>query len=392
MRWALIALALLALGAWLGPDWAGNTGYVMIAVGAYTLETSVVFALFALLVVGVVLRLVWRLLWRLVHSTQVGARWFGARRASKAATAHQQGLAALLASDYVGALAAFGNAYRYEASAERTQLAAFAAQQGAQPEALQLWLDRLQDISAAKADDLRQEALNLSQLLLTLRMSEEVPPALLQQLRDTLIEHPTHPQLLQAALRAYQQAHAWEDLQHLLPQVRLLGMHTESELSALEQQVYTERFKQKGHAGLETLKAFWEQLGRSERRRQPLRYAYVKALLLQGHTEIAGKVLTRGLEKYEMSLADALRDELVQPGSNQLLNYLQARLKRKTDDVSALHALGYLALKTEDYSLAQRALKRATELAPSPLLFKLLAQAYQALGDTQLALNAYSKA
>src|SRR5690606_23053861 len=132
-------------------------------------------------------------------------------------------------------------------------------------------------------------------------------------------------------------------------------------------------FMEHGRRSADTLKVFWRQLDRQQRRQGPIRVAYIKVLLVFSQNESAGKVLARGIDRQEVDLSRAIEERLFVPGANELLQYLQSQLKTKPNDGLLLHALGQLAIASEDYSLAQRALKKAVERIPSPEVYRDLA-------------------
>lgn len=57
MRFALTLIILLIAGLLIGPLWSGNTGYILISLGQWTIETSIVAAVIILTLLILVLRL-----------------------------------------------------------------------------------------------------------------------------------------------------------------------------------------------------------------------------------------------------------------------------------------------------------------------------------------------
>ena len=172
----LIFLALLIAGLIAGPWLIGDTGYVLIALGHYTVESSVVMLA---VVVALVLILVWCLDWlvrRLYRTLGRGRHWLGdrsGRRANKKASKAWQQLwlgqyrksaaALAVAAEYAPLpdfprLAAAYAAHKAQDLAERDRL----LEQLQQPLAAPAMLLHLGDISAAclafdsLSDELRQ--------------------------------------------------------------------------------------------------------------------------------------------------------------------------------------------------------------------------------------------
>lgn len=383
MKWALLVVILFIAGLLLGPAWSGNTGYILIAVGPWTLETSVVAAVIVLTVATLLIGVVIRVLARLIRRSRLGVRWFGERRKARAQTAYEHSLKLLLQSDYKNAEQALARSWGLQKQQPTALLGAYAAQQAGHLANARNWLQRadLQDVDVA-----------LAEFLLELNLTADYSAAAVTRIREAVKTYPQHPRVLAAAAKVFIQTHAWEDLRQLLPKLRDAGIKSETELATLEQQAFLEVFKAKGRTNAKDLQSFWRQLDKQQRRSAPIRLAYIQALLQLGQLEAAGKVLQKGLQRGDVSLNRALQENLIRPGSNELLQYLQDRLKQRSNDATLLHALGRLALLGGDYSLAQRALKKAAEKAPSHAVHYDLAQSYQALGDTQLALQSYAKA
>ena len=68
-------------------------------------------------------------------------------------------------------------------------------------------------------------------------------------------------------------------------------------------------------------------------------------------------------------------------------------LEAQTNDSQYIRALAVLALGNKDYSLAQRALKKLSDLnACNKDDYIRMGDAYAALGDNRLAANAYKQA
>ncbi|PTB86009.1 hypothetical protein C9940_04135 [Pseudidiomarina aestuarii] len=381
MRKGIALVIILIAGLILGPLWAGNTGYVLISALGWTIELSLVAAIILLLLAIIILRAVWRFVARIVRGTQWGMRWFGQRRETKAANAYQEGLNHLLSGDYRAASAAFNRTWQLRKHSSDALLACYAAQQHGDLKQAQDWL--------AKVD--RADELELARTILSLRSTPELSGQHLTVLNELVVKHPQHPELLRLALKALQRHHRWTQLIELLPNAQRLEALSATDLDALTEQAYYEVFVEQGRSSSGALKQFWQNLNRDTRRQPAVRRAYVTALHLFNEYEAAGKVVARGLKRNELKLPNLIEASLLKP-STELRDYLQDALKKDGDNPFLLHALGQLAFQTGDYALAQRALRKAAELAPSTRVQLDLARNYEAQGDTAGAVNAYREA
>ncbi|KFZ30770.1 hypothetical protein IDSA_09655 [Pseudidiomarina salinarum] len=381
MKTALILVLLLAAGLLLGPLWSGNTGYVLIAIGHLTIETSLVAAAIFLVIAVILLRFILGLIMRLVRSTRWGVRWFGKRRQAKAQQAFDDGVRQLLNGDYRAASAAFNRSWQLDHHAVTAMLAGYAAQHIGELGQARDWLAR-----SEQADKLQ-----LSETLMTLRAEPEQAARRTELLEKLTKEYPQHPQLLRLAIDAYVRLHRWQEVLRLLPAAERLQLFNTTEYQQLVERAHHQLMLEAGRSGSDQLHQYWRGLSREQRRFAPIRRAYLAALINFGHTEAAGKVAARGLKRGDLKLAHLIDGELLVPGT-ELQEWIQDTLKRKPDDAMALQALGQLSLLTKDYSLAQRALRKAADVAPSRRVYLDLAQAYSAQGDPVNAVKAYQQA
>src|SRR5690554_1055173 len=128
MKTAITIIVLVIAGLLVGPLWSGNTGYVLIAVGNYTIETSLVAALILLVVVLLILRVILRFIGRLIRGTEWGIKWFGQRREVKAEQAFREALIQLNHGDYDASSRAINRAWQLRKLPTDALLAAYAAQ------------------------------------------------------------------------------------------------------------------------------------------------------------------------------------------------------------------------------------------------------------------------
>jgi HemY protein len=381
MKTALVIVVLLVVGLLVGPLWSGNTGYVLLSIGQWTVETSVVAALILLVISILILRVIFAFIARLVRGTKWGMRWFGERRQQKAETAFHEALVALNDGDYAGSSRAANRAWQLRKQPNDALLAAYAAQHIGDLKQAREWLTH----SGKTAD------LAVSEMLYALRDNPESISSRLTDLKALLRDYPRHPELIRAAIMGYQRLHRYDDLVALLPIARELKLFSDTQYEAIEEETYYALMLAAGRQGATKLQDYWQGLRRDERRDAVIRRAYLRALVTFDQTKAADKVAARALKRGELDIADLLQNNLLVAGP-ELRDIVQDGLKKKPDDPFLLQAIGQMALTTKDYALAQRALRRASELAPSQRVWLDLAVTYDALGDTANALQCYREA
>lgn len=378
MKKGIALVIILIAGLIIGPLWAGNTGYVLISAFGWTVELSLVAAIVLLILAVIIVRAAWRFVARIVSGTKWGMRWFGQRRETKAAKAYQDGLNHLLSGDYRAASAAFNRTWQLRKLSSDALLACYAAQQHGDLKQAQDWLTKVD----------RADELELTRTILSLRSEPELSGQHVQILNELVVKHPQHPELVRLALAALQRHHRWSQVIELLPSAQRLEVFSATAYEQIAEQAYYELFIEQGRSSSDALRQYWQNLARDTRRQPAVRRAYVAALHIFNEYEAAGKVVARGLKRNELKLANLIEANLLKP-SAELRDYLQDALKKDGDNPFLLHALGQMAFQTGDYALAQRALRKASELAPSGRVHLDLARTYEAQGDTAGALNAY---
>lgn len=381
MRYAWIIILLLVAGLFIGPLWDGNTGYVLIAVGNYTIQTSLVAAVILLTLTLIVLRVLWRFIMRLIQGTAWGMKWFGQRRTSKAQAAFTEGATALVNGDSVHASRAFNRSWQLRHDGTVALFAGYAAAQNQDYAQARDWLTHTPN----------PEQLQLAEVLFSFQQNPEHTAQRFAELKQLRQAHPQHPQLLRLTLAVYEQQHRWDDLIASLEDAKRLELLTATELEQLTTRAYREHFLSIGRSNASALEEHWRSLAREKRRHAPIRAAYLSALKTFQQLDAADKVAARGLKRGDITLAQLLDQQLLVPGV-ELREYLQTQLKKHPEDGLLLQAMGQMAMQAKEWALAERALRRASELVPSQRVWLDLAHVYAAEGNSQAALNAYEKA
>jgi HemY protein len=381
MKYAWILVAVLVAGLLIGPYWSGSTGYVLISIGNWTIETSLIAALIMLLVLTIVLRALIRAILLLVRKTQWGVRWFGERKHNKAQQAFTQAAQLLVNGEPAAASQAFGRSWGLVKQPLTATFAAYAAQQAGDISLARDWLSKIDNSADFQVAD----------TILSLRAKPELARQKLALLQRLTVAHPDNIALLKVALQTYQQLHRWQDIIALLPQARRLNCLTATEQFKLTEQAYAEVMHEIGRSRADQLEPYWNKLSREQRRSPPIRLAYIATLSSFGLNDAAGKLAARALKRGDLKLVDLIERKLV-VNQDELKGFLQDSLKHSPDDAMLLHALGQIALQNKDYELASRALRRAADSAPSRQVLLDLAYTYEMTGDSKRSLSCYRDA
>lgn len=383
MAKALIILLIIAAGFIAGPLLSGQTGYVLIAVAGYTVETSLVLLVLSVLVLILFLWLIEWLIRKISNGASLSLNWSRQRKARKGRKLMDNAFNHLLTANYERAQRDAEDAAHYMQDASQAYLlAAIAAQQHG-------------DVVAKQA--LLQKATSKNEhesLALQLHHAQRAKPATATtNARNLLKQYPDHLGVKRIAAEIFYQHQQWQPLLHLLPQLEEHELVAPERLHQYRVYAYDAYFAAAGDS-LDALHRSWSDLSKKQRHHPVPRIAYASALQRCNHPDTAEKVILKGLRKNELSAA-----HLVRPSStlnwqqHEALNeFVQRHVQHNPNDAEALTLLGIVATQQGDDELAQRALRHAIQIKPSTERYRLLGDAYLASGNSQSALDAYREA
>ncbi|MBL0610547.1 tetratricopeptide repeat protein [Aeromonas jandaei] len=359
----IILVAVMVAGLIFGPQASGNKGYVLIALGNYTIESSVTSAvILAVLFYGALLIVEW-LLGRVFGLRRKTLGWYGSRRRRKA---NQQTVAATLAM-----------AEGHYSQAEKLML------KGASNSDTPL----LNYLSAAKAaqargDDVRRDqylqkaqeenpkaelALTLTQTQLQIEQGQY--DTALAMLESVYALNPRHPMVLDQLRQVHLARHDWAALCDLIPTLHKVGKLTPKQEEELLQQAWNGRLQQAA-SNLETLKAVWQELPRKLRLEPELLASYGDLLRGLGADSEAANLWQEALRKQVMPQLLSRLPKLKLDNYQPLLALLQKQQGQPEVD----NALAQLYLLAGQLDEAQKLLEQQVEKAPSAAVYHALGQ------------------
>ncbi|MBW3806776.1 tetratricopeptide repeat protein [Aeromonas jandaei] len=359
----IILVAVMVAGLIFGPQASGNKGYVLIALGNYTIESSVTSAvILAVLFYGALLIVEW-LLGRVFGLRRKTLGWYGSRRRRKA---NQQTVAATLAM-----------AEGHYSQAEKLML------KGASNSDTPL----LNYLSAAKAaqargDDVRRDqylqkaqeenpkaelALTLTQTQLQIEQGQY--DTALAMLESVYALNPRHPMVLDQLRQVHLARHDWAALCDLIPTLHKVGKLTQKQEEELLQQAWNGRLQQAA-SNLETLKAVWQELPRKLRLEPELLASYGDLLRGLGADSEAATLWQEALRKQAMPQLLSRLPKLKLDNYQPLLALLQKQQGQPEVD----NALAQLYLLAGQLDEAQKLLEQQVEKAPTAAVYHALGQ------------------
>ncbi|MBL0444744.1 heme biosynthesis protein HemY [Aeromonas veronii] len=359
----IILVAVMVAGLIFGPQASGNKGYVLIALGNYTIESSVTSAvILAVLFYGALLIVEW-LLGRVFGLRRKTLGWYGSRRRRKA---NQQTIAATLAMAEGHYSQAEKLMIKGASNSDTPLLNYLSAAKAAQARGDDARRD--QYLQKAQEENPKAElALTLTQTQLQIEQGQY--DTALAMLESVYALNPRHPMVLDQLRQVHLARQDWSALCDLIPALHKVGKLTPKQEEDLLQQAWSGRLQQAA-GSLETLKAVWQDLPRKLRLEPELLACYGDLLRQLGADGEAATLWQEALRKQPMPQLLARLPKLKLDSYQPLLALLQKQQGQPEVD-TALAQLYLLAGQLDD---AQKLLEQEVERAPS-------AAAYHALGQ-----------
>ena len=331
-----------------------DPGYVLIAFGGYTLETTVWVGLALLLLILLAMYLVVALLHRSLRRDGLFSRWRAERRQRRSQQQTTRGMIALVEGHYDRARRSFDRAADLaEQPLVNYLLAARASAAQGDPEQAQRYLER------AEAEGSGGSAVVLARAELQLQQGRlEHALATLNQLQGKARREPGALKLLQAVHLGLAD---WHGLQALLPDLRKQSALTDEQLHDLELRVAAELLREAGAprapAAAETrladLRARWQGLSKAATRDSRLVALYARELAAAGAEQDAERLLRDALKReWTPELLDVY-GRVAGADAGKQLQFAEQWLPDHPMDAALLRCLGRLSLRNRLWGKAR---------------------------------------
>tara|TARA_B110000444_G_C18814316_1_gene584310 strand:+ start:453 stop:1712 length:1260 start_codon:yes stop_codon:yes gene_type:complete len=380
-----IVLALL-VSLYLG--FPGDPGYLLIAFGNYTFETS----LFALLVVVIVLYLFIKLIFTVI-------RWINPWQLIRFGKNYKNQLRANSRSKTIEGLLYFtrgswDSSYKLlkkgmkdsDASIVNYLAAAYAAHQQGDKEA---WMNCLE--TAEKKYPTARSTINSLRAQLLYKSNQlEQCVALLQQMKTSSLNDTS---LLQLLKEVYLKLNDWEQLEKLLPALEKNSVIDDEEVELIRVRIFMENLYAISNRRVDfsdveivaQLETAWKKGASSYKQDERIVKHYAEILFKLDQKEQAAKVI-------EVALNKSWSDELVKRygelgfGSpDRQLLIAERWIKSRPRNTSLLVALGRIAMRSELWGKAREYFNTSIEIAPTADAHGEFARLLKALGEEELA-------
>ncbi len=374
MKLLLLVLIALIGAVSVGQFILAHPGVVAISVDGTALRMSLSLFVVAVVLGGLLLAWLLRTLWRLLTLRSRLRRWRDARQRRLTLERVESGLLALAAGDFARAERLLGK------GGQRSRLQYLAAAQAAHAQQAG---DRRDALLALAAGGTPEESLALGVRRTEMLLDDGQLADAEAALAPLLTQHADKPAVLLLRQRLFALQGRDEELAALLPRLRKQHVQPAGRLDEMEAELAIRRLR--GDPAPAALAQIWSGLGKGLRSNPAVVAAYARALIGAGTHAAAEEVLRKALDAHWDPRLVALYGELNGAEVRGALTRAERWRDSHPDDAGLLLSLGRLCLSQQLWGKARGYLEALVALAPSALAWRLLADACEALGESQLA-------
>ncbi|TKB56156.1 heme biosynthesis protein HemY [Ferrimonas aestuarii] len=376
----LIYTLIILAGAFVGPKLVENKGYVLIAVGDYTIETTVIASVLMLLLAFALLQLLEWLLLKIAKTAgftwRLPSRW--RQRSSRRFTL--QGALALAEEDWSLAQKAMSKgAGAGELPLVNFLAAARAAHHQGDREQAEALLDKAAEFDNSEA------AVSIARIRYRIQDGEFASAR--QSLEGLSASLRSRPTVLKLAHELYQKQNDWDAIARIAP--ALVKHKLLSETEAAQLPVDIESGALNACTDLEPLQQRWASLPKKLKKQDQLVLSYVNGLIRFRQPTEARKLLMEQLDKKQpQPQLLALLPLCSEDASESLIQVLK-RQYSNVEDADLFDCYANLSRQSRQYREAKRWQRKAIDLAPTKYRYSQLAELQEQLGEQHGALDSY---
>jgi HemY protein len=346
-RLFLAALAALLLAAGLAAAIAYDAGYVLIAYGGYTIETTAWVGLTLLLLLLVVMYAVVALLHRGLRQGGVIARWRARHRARRGQQQTASGLLAFMEGDYRRAVK------QLESAARRSDTPLINHLMAARASAALGDTTHTEELLLRAEQSGRQAALAVALSQAELQLGNGQYAEAVRTLDGIRNQAHRHPHVLRLLQRAYLSLGDWERLLALLPELRRYLKLPEAELADLARSAHLHQLDAAGATGPAALEACWAKLPKAHRRDGALVARHAYWLLQHGKEAEAELLLREQLRREWQPELVAIYGRVRGSDPQKQLALAESWLNEHGEEPILLRSLGRIALANQLWGKAR---------------------------------------
>lgn len=369
-----------------------NPGYILIAAGNWTLESTLAFTVVVLIAAFIASYYTFRFISRMRRVPGGLRYWQQRRRERKAMLFLTRGLIDLAEGHWE---AAEKRVTRYVKEGHAPLLNYLAAARAAQGQGA----DQRRDHYLKLAHESHEEAdiaVGLTQAELQLQHNQlEQALATLTHLQQLA---PKHSQVLKVLAALYQQLGDWERLLELMPMLTRRKIFTNAELDKMNRQAYltllnsfVKQDKQKDEDNIKMLTSIWLRIPKQFQNEKEILLAYAKRMLDCGGSHQVEPLVRYALKYHRDGQLIKLYGLVQGTDISKQLSIAESLLAGHENDAVALLTAGRLSLRNKLWGKARSYLEASVHVSPSAEAYNELGHLLEQLGEQDLASACYQK-
>lgn len=398
MRKLLLGIALIiVIGGLVAWQMLENSGYVLIAVGNYTIDMSLWTLLILLFAVWVVLRMVRSLLKISIEPGQKFLRDRASHRQQRYRQRTEKGLLQFIEGHWSQARNSLKKGAKHSETPLLNYLAAANAayELGDRAEAKQLLLKAEQSSSGS---DL---AVGLAQAKMYLNEERyEEALAILKRLHQS---SPEHLVVLRLLARAYRGLKDWRQLEKLLPDFRRFNVYDKASQLKIEAEVYaalmadivvrgsSNKDSSQSQKNIDELMQLWHDMPRKLKSDQRVLLSYISSLHQLGGSNQAEVLLRKALKSNWDDELVRLYGVVIGADPQKQLLIAEGWLRSRPNDPELMLALGRLSQRNQLWGKAKDYLEHSLSLKAQPDTYAELARLMVQMGEPEKSAQYYQQ-
>lgn len=389
--WALIIGALIS-----APHIVGKQGYILISLGNWTAEGSIVSFSVAIIIGLLVLWGVFQIAKYLFLMLVWPSKWWQKFHAKTHANYYQQGLNLMALGQWQLAAEQFLRVRRSEKIESARALSLVCAAQSQQAYVA----DQVKKQLEIEELDLNATAyrVDFAELVILSQNQEyQAAKAYLEKLDLPLLKQTAAFQQLWLEINIY--SHNWREVDMQLPKIQKQFQKEFSKEALLQWNEQLQTWFERGFAdyvqtkSLNQLSEVWQSLHSNNRQRSEVFYAYLSALATAQQSDKIESLILEQKKVIDneliLSVVRRYYELNHQVQMDKLFHRVHQQATKSPSDPILLTIMGYLAAGQKDHQLAKQALQQVIYSNPYPTDVKLFAQELALLGETQKSLEMY---
>lgn len=362
-----------------------DPGYLLIDIGGWTMETTLVLAMVCLLIAFVIAYFSLRVLASTFRAHRDIQRWRKQRKIRKANESLTHGLIMLAEGNWA---AAEKRVLRYAESEPTAMLNYLAAARAAQEQGAYERRDNYLNLAHQNMPS-ADIAVGLTQAELQLNQKQmEQALATLRRLQQLA---PRHKKVLKALAAVYVRLSDWNHLIEMIPDLRKRKVIPDEEILRLEQTAYMELLTRSENQNYQALEKIWYHIPKEVQNLESILVKYLHGLVRYKKSDIAEPLIRNALKQQWSDKLIHLYGVIDCADIKSQLNNAESWLKSHENNATLLLTLGRLCLRSGLWGKARTYFEASVGAADLPEAYNELGHLLEKLGEPDKAIACYRK-